>query len=40
MLTLTLAFINAKYKSEYGGLFVVTFFFDLIILDIVKTIFL
>ena len=32
MFTLVLAWINAKYKSEYDGLFAVAFIFDIMIL--------
>jgi len=32
MFTLTLAFINAKYKYDYAGLFFATFAFDIIAL--------
>jgi len=32
MCTLTLAFIQAKYKSKFEGLFIVTILFDIFIL--------
>ena len=31
MFTLILAWINAKYKAKYEGLFIVTFIFDYIL---------
>lgn len=34
MLTLALAYFNAKYKADYMGLFVLTFLIDLGIIDL------
>lgn len=34
MLTILLAFINAKYKHDYQILFVFTFFLDIFLIDL------
>lgn len=38
MLTMILAFINAKYDAEYTALFIGTFLIDLAIIEIVSTV--
>lgn len=37
MLTILLAFFDAKYQGGFSGLYLATFFLDVFILDIVST---